>query len=159
MKHSCKRTREKWTLYSKGALPDIREQQHIAEHLQACPACQAFAYGERLSCILQESSADKPPEPSAHFFTDLARKLRVPDVQERNTGFAEMVLDKGWRLVPAMLVAVFFLMGSIAYQLTVLSQLTAQSSFEEALFYEGALLEESDFLSAILGGGVINGNE
>jgi hypothetical protein len=146
-------------LYNKGALPDIREQQHIAEHLQACPACRAFAHGQRLSRILQESYADTPPEPSAQFFADLARQLRAPDVQERSAGFAEMVLDKGWRLVPAMLVAVFFLMGSIAYQLTVLSQLTARSSFEEAVFYEDALLEEGDFLSVIIGGGVINGNE
>jgi len=159
MKHSCRRTREKWELYRKGALTDIREQQNIAEHLRACSACQAFAYGESLSFILQESHAGTPPEPPLHFFTDLAKKLHVPDVQERKAGFAEIVLDKGWRLVPAMLIAVFFLMGSIAYQLTVLSQLTAQSSFEETVFYEGALFEERDFLSAILGGGVINGNE
>lgn len=150
MKHECKRTREQWALYRKGALPDIREQRDIEKHLQTCADCRAFAYRESLSFILQEAYAETPPEPPAHFFAELTKKLHAPDGQEQKTGFAAIVLDKGWRLVPAMLVAVFCLMGSIAYQLTALSQLAAQSSFEDAVFYEGALLEESDFISAIL---------
>jgi hypothetical protein len=67
------------------------------------------------------------------------------------------VLEKGWRLVPVMTLLIIFLMGSIGYQYTTLSKLTARSSFEEIVLFEDSSFEESDVLAAIVGGEVSNG--
>ena len=157
MKNRCKRTREKWDLYKNETLPDIREQQAIREHLQTCSACQAFAYGESLSFFLEEPYRESPPEPSPDFFAHLERRLKTHDFQDQRASFTEIVLARGWKLVPAMAAMIIILISSIAYQYTSLSQLTVQSSLEERILFEDAALEENDILAAIVGGEVSNG--
>ncbi len=157
MKKLCKQTRENWEMYKRRSLPDAGELQDMRNHLQTCSACQAFAYGESLSFLLEESYKESPPEPSPDFYTNFERKLKTHDLQDQKTSFTEILLEKGWRLVPVMTVLTIFLMGSIGYQYTTLSKLTAQSSFEEVVLFEDSSFEESDVLTAIVGGEVING--
>lgn len=157
MKNRCNRIREKWKEYKKKGLPDALDQQEIREHLQTCPSCQAFAQGEGLSFLLEESYKENPPEPSPDFFKNLERKLKARDVQAHKASFSQIVLEKGWRLVPVMTVLIILLMGSIGYQYSTLSQLTDPSSFEEQILFGDSVFEEGDVLNAIVGGEVING--
>jgi hypothetical protein len=157
MKNQCKKTRANWEVYKRGVLPDVGELQDMKKHLQTCPACQAFAHEESLSFLLGESYKEKYPEPSADFFTNLERNLETHDTQGHKGSFSEIVLEKGWRLVPVMTLLIIFLMGSIGYQYTTLSKLTARSSFEEIVLFEDSSFEESDVLAAIVGGEVNNG--
>ena len=157
MKNLCKRTREKWKDYKRKGVSDVLDQLEIREHLQTCNSCQAFAQGEGLSFLLEESYKENPPEPSPEFFKNLERKLKAHDTQEHRASFSEIVLEKGWRLVPVMTVLIIFLMGSIGYQYTALSKLTARSSFEEVILFEDSAFQESDVLTAIVGGELING--
>ena len=157
MQNRCKRTREKWKEYKRKGLPDALDQQEIREHLQTCLSCQAFAHGEGLSFLLEESFKENPPEPSPDFFTNLERKLKAHDAQEYRASFSQIVLEKGWRLVPVMTVLIFFLVGSIGYQYSTLSKMTARSSFEETILFGDSAFEEGDVLSAIVGGEVSNG--
>jgi hypothetical protein len=159
MKNRCKRTREKWELYKKETLPDVGEQQAIREHLQTCSACQAFAYGESLSFFLEEPYRENPPEPSPDFFAHLERRLKTHDLQDQQASFTEIVLVRGWKLVPAMAAIAIVLISSIAYQYTLLSPLTVQSSLEERILFGDAALEENDILAAIVGGEVSNGKQ
>ena len=157
MKNLCNHTREKWKEYKRKGFPDVMDQREIREHLQTCPSCQAFVQGEGLSFLLEASYKENPPEPSPEFFTNLERKLKAHDVQEHQASFSQIVLEKGWRLVPVMTVLIIFLMGSIGYQYSTLSKLTARSSFAETILFEDSVFEEGDVLSAIVGGEVING--
>lgn len=157
MKNRCKRIREKWKEYKREGLPDALDKQGIREHLQTCPSCQAFAQSEGLSFLLEEYYKENPPEPSPDFFTNLERKLKAYDSREHKASFSQIVLEKGWRLVPVMTVLIIFLMGSIGYQYSNLSKMTARSSFEETILFEDSAFEEGDVLSAIVGGEVING--
>jgi hypothetical protein len=157
MKNRCKQTREKWKEYQEKGLFDIGDQQEIGDHLQTCPSCQAFAQSEGLSFLLEESYKEDPPEPSPEFFTNLERKLKAYDTREHKASFSQIVLEKGWKLVPVMTVSIIFLMGSIGYQSSTLSKMTARSSFEETILFEDSAFEEGDVLSAIVGGEVING--
>ena len=54
-------------------------------------------------------------------------------------------------------VVIIVLMGSIGYQYTALSKLTARSSFEEAILFGDSAFQESDVLAAIIEGEGING--
>jgi hypothetical protein len=157
MKDLCKQTREKWKEYKRNGLPSVLDQQKMREHLQTCHSCHAFAQGEGLSFLLKESYKENPPEPSHEFFTNLERKLKAYDAQEHKADFSRILMEKGWRLVPVMTVLIIFLMGSIGYQYSTLSQMTARSSFEETILFEDSGFEEGDVLSAIVGGEVING--
>ncbi len=157
MKNLCKRTREKWKEYNKKGLPDTLDQQEMREHLQTCPSCQAFAQGEGLSFLLEESYQENPPGPSPDFFTNLERKLKAHDTQKHRASFSAIVLEKGWRLVPVMTVLIILLMGFIGYQYSILSISTDRSSFEEIIVFGDSGVEEGDVLSAIVGGEVING--
>ena len=159
MKNRCKKTRENWAVYKRGVLPDDGELQDMRSHLQTCSACQAFAYGESLSFLLEESYKDSPPEPSQDFFVRLENKLKIYNVQDQKASFSEILLNKGWRLVPVMTVLIIFLMGSIGYQYKALSELTSRSSFEEVILFEDSAFKENDVLAAIVGGEVINGKQ
>jgi hypothetical protein len=157
MKNLCKRTREKWKEYTRKGLPDVLDQREIREHLQTCNSCQEFTQSEGLSLLLEESFKENPLEPSPDFFTNLEKKLKAYDIKGHRAGFSQIVLEKGWRLVPVMTVLIIFLMGSIGYQYSTLSKTAARSSFEETVLFEDSAFEEGDVLSAIVGGEVING--
>jgi predicted anti-sigma-YlaC factor YlaD len=157
MKNRCKRTREKWKECKRKGLPDVLDQLEMREHLQTCNSCQAYTQSEGLSLLLEESYKENPPEPSPDFFTNLERKLKAYDTQDHRASISQIVLEKGWRLVPVMTILIIFLMGSIGYQYSTLSKLTARSSFEETILFEDSGFEEGDVLSAIVGWEVING--
>ncbi len=157
MKNLCKETREKWKEYRRKSLPDVLDQLEIREHLQTCPSCQAFAQSKGLSFLLEEAYKENPPEPSPEFFTNLERKLKSYDTRAHRVSFSQIVLEKGWRLVPVMTILIIFLMGSIGYHYSTMSKMTARSSFEETILFEDSAFEEGDVLSAIVGGEVING--
>ena len=157
MKNRCKQAREHWEMYKRGVFPDAEALQDMKKHLKACSACQAFAYGESLSFLLEESYKEGPPEPSPDFFTNLEKNLKTHDLQDHKNSFTEILLEKGWRLVPVMTVLIIFLMGSIGYQYTTLSNLTARSSFEEAILFGDSAFQESDVLAAIIEGEGDNG--
>jgi hypothetical protein len=159
MKNPCKRSREKWEALKKGTLPTAQGEQELAEHLLTCSACREFFHGEGLSFLLQETSRERPPDPSPDFFAHLERKLATGAVQGTKSSFTEIVLARGWKLVPAMAAVIFVLISSIAYQYTSLSQLAVQSSLEERILFEDAALEENDILAAIVGGEVSNGKQ
>jgi predicted anti-sigma-YlaC factor YlaD len=159
MKNLCKLSREKWEAFKKGTLPTAQEEQELAEHLRTCSACREFSHGESLSFLLQEASRERPPDPSPDFFAHLERKLATRDAQGKKNSFTEIVLARGWKLVPAMAAIIIVLISSIAYQYTSLSQLAVQSSLEERILFEDAALEENDILAAIVGGEVSNGKQ
>jgi len=159
MKNLCKLSREKWEAFKKGTLPTAQEEQELAEHLRTCSACREFSHGESLSFLLQEASRERPPDPSPDFFAHLERKLVIRDIQGKESSFTEIVLAKGWKLVPAMAAIIIVLISTLAYQYTSLSQLAVQSSLEERILFEDAALEENDILAAIVGGEVSNGEQ
>ena len=159
MKNPCKRSREKWEAFKKGTLPTVQEEKELAEHLRTCSSCREFIQGESLSFLLQEASRESPPDPSPEFFAHLERKLATRDVQDKKNSFAEIVLARGWKLVPAMAAIIIVLISSLAFQYTSLSQLVVESSLEERIIFEDAALEENDILAAIVGGEVGNGKQ
>jgi predicted anti-sigma-YlaC factor YlaD len=159
MKNLCKLTREKWEAFRKGTLPTPQEEKKIAEHLRNCSACREFSHGESLSFLIQEASREMPPDPSPDFFTHLERKLATHSVQGQKSSFTEIVLARGWKLVPVMTAIVIVLISTLAYQYTSLSQRTVQSSLEERILFEDAVLEENEILAAIVGGEVRNGEQ
>ena len=157
MKKLCTYTRKKWETLKEGTLPTAQEEKEIAEHLRNCSACREFSQGKSLSFLLHEVSCERPPDPSADFFAHLERKLATRDVEDTKTSFTEIVPASGWRLVPAMAVIIIVLISTLAYQYTSLSKLTPQSSLEERILFEDAVLEEHDILAAIVGGEMRNG--
>ena len=159
MKDLCKRTKEKWEDYKNGTLPTVQEEQEISEHLRNCSVCREFSYGKSLSFLLQEASRERPPDPSPDFFTHITSKLATRDAQAQKNGFAEIVLAKGWKLVPVMTAIIIVLISSIAYQYTSLLPQSVESSLEERILFGDAVLEENDILAAIVGGEISNGKQ
>jgi len=158
MKSPCQHAREKWEAYKKGIALTSREiKEEIEDHLYSCSVCREFAYGESLTPLLKDSHRGVPPEPSECFFTDLERKLKEVDRQNRKITFSEILLQKGWKLAPIMTALIVFLAATLAYQYNSVSNMKYPTSIEDIMFSEDVSLNTNDVLSAIISEGMNNG--
>lgn len=148
-KIKCQFTKEKWKAYKEGAALNPKEIKEMVSHFKTCSACREFAYQHSFYSLLKESYKGKPPESSGHFLTDLLKKLKEAECQNQQTPTTEILLQKGWKLVPVMTVLLLLLLGSFAYQYKNVFTVVTQTPIEEVILFDDTLLDENHILYAI----------
>jgi len=149
MKNLCQFTKEGWEAYNKGTPLTFQEMKEITDHLHTCSACREFAYQHSFYSLLKASYEGDLQEPSERFFAHLEKKLKEIEYYSQPITFIEILLQKGWKLVPVMTVLLVLLLGSFAYQYENISTITTHTPIEEVILFEDTLLNESHIIYAI----------
>jgi len=150
MKIQCQLIQDQWESYRKGKSPNSKVIREMKNHLTTCPACREFAYKYSLSPLLKESYGEDAPEPSKRFFDNLAKKLDKVEYHTQEITSIEILLQRGWKLVPTMAAILILLTGFLVYHYKNLSTMrTPLPPIEEVILFDDAPLNEYYVLSAI----------
>jgi len=160
MKFLCQRIRKQWSVYKEGTSLTPEEAKDMLDHINQCAECREFAYTYAHSSLLKDSYGGSPPPPSEYFFSKLEHNLKdIPHQTQRST-FTDILLQKGWKLVPIMIVLILFLAASVMYQYNNLSQMNPLlTPFDETVIFEDTPLDSNFVLSAVLIEDLSNGTQ
>ena len=150
MKIPCQHTKEKWEAHKRGLSLNPQELDEITKHLQTCSDCREYIYQHSLYPLLKKSYGEETPEPSEHFFDNLAQKLHELECHTQEATPTEILLQKGWKLVPVMTVLLVLLLGSFVYQYKNISSALSHIPIEEVILFEDTSLNENQILYAII---------
>ncbi len=136
------------------------EKKDILDHIKLCSHCREILYSHAYPSLLKESYGGNPPGPSEYFFSKIENSLKhAPHEMQHNT-FADILIQKGWKLVPIMIVLIIFLAGSTLYQYNNLSQINSlHTPFEETVVFEDTSLNINYVLSAVIMGDLSYGKQ
>ncbi len=127
------------------------EKKDILDHIKLCSHCRALAYSSAYPSLLKDSYGGNPPGPSEYFFSKLGNSLKHVTQEMHHNTFADILLQKGWKLVPIMIVLVLFLAGSTFYQYNNLSQINSLlTPLEETVVFKDTPLDSNFVLSAVI---------
>ena len=149
MKIQCQLIQDQWESYRKGKSLNSQVIREMTNHLTTCPACREFAYQHSFYSLLKASYGGEPSGPSEGFFANLERKLKEVEHYTQPIAFTEILLQKGWKLVPIMTVLIVLLLGSFAYQYENISKVATQAPIEEVILFEDAQLNENHIIYAL----------
>lgn len=149
MKIQCQLIREQWESRIKDTSFNSQVIRKMVNHIKTCNACRKFVYQHSFYPLLKESYGEEAHEPSERFFDNFAKRLDGIEHQTQEITFAEILLEKGWKLVPAMTILLVLLLGSFAYQYKNISTVVTQIPIEEFILFDDTLLNENHILYAI----------
>ncbi len=148
MENLCQTVKHRWNDYASKSL-SLEQQAEITRHLQTCSRCREFAYVQQFPKLLRASFPEPPPEPSEHYFLMLKQKLELfGSVHE--SGFAEIMVQQCWRLVPVLALLLVILVTSVSYEYHTIATLNQQPSIEEMLLFEDSSLPGQVILNDII---------
>jgi len=160
MVNFCHNIEKKLKVHKEITLLSPEEKKAILDHIKICSHCRELFYLHAYPSLFKDSYGGNPPGPSEYFFLKLDNTLKNAAQEMQHNTFADILIQKGWKFVPVMIVLLLFLGVSTFYQYNNLSQINSLlTPFEETVLFEDTPLNRNFVLSAVIIGDLSYGKQ